>query len=155
MVNSANTSFNSSDESLAQCREVFLYFDAKGDEKIAVSQIGDVLRATGQNPTQAEINKYCEHWSNPSTRVTFEEFIPIFQAINKNRANISLEEFIEGLSHFDVDGNGTIKVAELRHLLTTLGERLSDEEVNQLISGQGDASGNICISDFVHHILQA
>ena len=29
------------------------------------------------------------------------------------------------------DGNGFISTAELRHLLTTLGEKLSDEEVEQ------------------------
>lgn len=89
------------------------------------------------------------------TRITFEDFVPIYQTISKNRSNVSFEEFVEGLSHFDLDGTGTIKVAELRHLLTTLGERLSDEEVNQLIAGQGDASGQINISDFVHYILQS
>ena len=29
------------------------------------------------------------------------------------------------------DGNGFISTAELRHLLTTLGEKMSDEEVEQ------------------------
>ena len=33
----------------------------------------------------------------------------------------SADEFIEGLSHFDKNGIGTIDVYELRHLLTTLG----------------------------------
>lgn len=69
LANTSSVSINSSDENLAQCREVFLYFDSKGDDKIAVSQIGDVLRAVGQNPTQAEINKFCEHWSNQSKRI--------------------------------------------------------------------------------------
>jgi hypothetical protein len=90
MVSSANTSnvsVNSSDENLAQCREVFLYFDTKGDEKITVTQVGDVLRAMGQNPTQvnntvyshltpsfqSEIQKCCEHWSaNPSGSMLFK-----------------------------------------------------------------------------------
>jgi Ca2+-binding EF-hand superfamily protein len=40
-------------------------------------------------------------------------------------------------------------------LFERLGERLSDEEVNQLIAGQGDPNGQINISDFVHYILQA
>lgn len=86
--------------------------------------------------------------------MTFEDFVPIYQTVSKNRTNISFEEFVEGLSHFDLEGNGMIKVAELRHLLTTLGERLTDEEVNQLIAGQGE-QGQINIADFVQHILQA
>ncbi|KAE9554863.1 hypothetical protein FO519_001891 [Halicephalobus sp. NKZ332] len=136
------------DDQLADCREIFCYFDSKGDEKINVAQVGDVLRALGQNPTEAEIQKCCEHWSDPDSRISFEEFVPIYQTVNKNRSSHSLDEFVEGLSHFDKDGNGTINVAELRHLLTTLGERLSDEEVDQLLSGHEDSHGNVNISDF-------
>ncbi|CAD5215442.1 unnamed protein product [Bursaphelenchus okinawaensis] len=143
------------EDNIANCREIFAYFDTKGDEKIAVSQVGDVLRALGQNPTQNEISKCCEHWANADTRITFEDFVPIFQTVGKNRSNIPFEEFVEGLSHFDMEGTGTIKVAELRHLLTTLGERLSDEEVDQLIAGQGDPNGHINIADFVRTVLQA
>ena len=47
--------------------------------------------------------------------------MPIHQTVSKNRAHVSVEDFIEGLSHFDVEGSGMIKIAELRHLLTTLG----------------------------------
>ena len=36
------------------------------------------------------------------------------------------------------DGNGFISSAELRHLLTTLGEKLSDEEAEQLLAGHED-----------------
>ncbi|KAI6187886.1 Myosin-2 essential light chain [Aphelenchoides besseyi] len=152
----ANTSgtINGHDESLAQCREVFSYFDTKGDEKITVSQVGDVLRALNQNPTQNEINKCCENWSNPNTRISFEDFVPIYQTISKNRSDVKFEDFVEGLSHFDMEGTGMIKIAELRHLLTTLGERLSDEEVDQLIAGQGDPNGHINIAEFVRYITQ-
>jgi Ca2+-binding EF-hand superfamily protein len=34
------------------------------------------------------------------------------------------------------DGNGFISAAELRHLLTTLGEKLTDEEAEQLLAGR-------------------
>ena len=51
------------------------------------------------------------------------------QAICSRRSSDTSEDFIEGLRHFDKDGNGFISAAELRHLLTTLGEKLNDEEV--------------------------
>ena len=54
----------------------------------------------------------------------------IFQAICQKRNNDTAEDFVEGLRHFDKDGNGSITSAELRHLLTTLGEKLSDDEVS-------------------------
>lgn len=34
-------------------------FDNRGDGKINVSQLGDVLRALGQNPTEAEVKRCC------------------------------------------------------------------------------------------------
>ena len=44
---------------------------------------------------------------------------------------------------FDKEGNGLINSAELRHILTSLGERLKDEEVEQLFQGNEDQHGNI------------
>lgn len=38
-------------------QEAFSLFDNRGDGKISVSQLGDVLRALGQNPTEAEVKK--------------------------------------------------------------------------------------------------
>lgn len=52
-----------------------------------------------------------------------------FQQISKSRSADTADDFIEGLRHFDKDGNGYISSAELRHLLTTLGEKLTDDEV--------------------------
>uniref|UniRef100_A0A915BIX6 Checkpoint protein n=3 Tax=Ascarididae TaxID=6250 RepID=A0A915BIX6_PARUN len=146
---------SSTEEQLSECREVFCYFDSKGDERIGVAQVGDVLRALGQNPTDAEIRKCCAHWTDPDTRITFEDFVPIYQSVNKSKESHTLEEFVEGLSHFDKEGNGLINVAELRHLLTTLGERLSDEEVDQLLAGHDDSHGNVNISDFVRAVMHA
>lgn len=41
----------------------------------------------------------------------------------------SEEEIKEAFKVFDKDGNGFISSAELRHVMTNLGEKLTDEEV--------------------------
>lgn len=46
-----------------------------------------------------------------------------------------LEEFIRGFQVFDKEGNGFIGAGELRYVLTQLGERMSDEEVDELLKG--------------------
>ena len=43
--------------------------------------------------------------------------------------------------------------AELRHLLTTLGEKLSDEEAEQLLVGHEDSKGNINYENFVRTVM--
>ena len=47
----------------------------------------------------------------------------------------SAEEFIRGFQVFDKEGNGFIGVGELRYVLTQLGEKMSDEEVDELLKG--------------------
>ena len=47
------------------------------------------------------------------TRISFEDFVPIYASVSKRPAQHSKEQFVEGLSHFDREGNGTIAVAEV------------------------------------------
>lgn len=53
------------------------------------------------------------------------------------------EEFIEGFKVFDKESNGLISAAELRHLLTQLGERLTEKEVDILLAGMEDGQGQV------------
>lgn len=42
---------------MLEFKEAFLLFDRTGEGKIAYSQCGDVMRALGQNPVNAEVLK--------------------------------------------------------------------------------------------------
>jgi len=72
------------------------------------------------------------------------------------------EEFIRGFQVFDKDGTGQIGVGELRYVLTSLGEKLSDEEVDELLKGVAvsryvlhtdPSDGSINYETFVRQIL--
>ncbi|KAF9032322.1 hypothetical protein BDZ89DRAFT_948293, partial [Hymenopellis radicata] len=43
--------------------------------------------------------------------------------------------FIRGFQGFDKERNGFIGAGELRYILTQLGEKMSDEEVDELLKG--------------------
>lgn len=47
--------------------------------------------------------------------------------------NDKVEEVRQAFRVFDRDGTGAMGVMELRHILTNLGEKMSDQEVNELI----------------------
>ena len=47
----------------------------------------------------------------------------------------------EAFNVFDRDGNGLISAAELRHTMTSLGEQLTDAEVDDMIR-EADISGD-------------
>ena len=40
-----------------EIRDAFALFDKRGDNKIDATQIGDIMRALGLNPTEAELKK--------------------------------------------------------------------------------------------------
>ncbi|BFZ22462.1 hypothetical protein BsWGS_25501 [Bradybaena similaris] len=140
------------EDEMAEFQETFSLFDTRGDGKIAASQLPDVLRALNQNPTEQEIRK-CGFSQNPDARITFETFYPFLETISKGRTVPTLEDFIEGFRVFDKDQNGHINYADLRHVLMSLGEKMSDDEVNELLAGQEGSDGNINYEEFVKMVM--
>uniref|UniRef100_A0A8Q3SIF0 Myosin light chain 6B n=1 Tax=Homo sapiens TaxID=9606 RepID=A0A8Q3SIF0_HUMAN len=88
-----------------------------------------------------------------SRRVDFETFLPMLQAVAKNRGQGTYEDYLEGFRVFDKEGNGKVMGAELRHVLTTLGEKMTEEEVETVLAGHEDSNGCINYEAFLKHIL--
>uniref|UniRef100_A0A8V1A2T6 Myosin, light chain 6, alkali, smooth muscle and non-muscle n=1 Tax=Gallus gallus TaxID=9031 RepID=A0A8V1A2T6_CHICK len=145
-----------SEEQTAEFKEAFQLFDRTGDGKILYSQCGDVMRALGQNPTNAEVMKVL---GNPKSdemnlkTLNFEQFLPMMQTIAKNKDQGCFEDYVEGLRVFDKEGNGTVMGAEIRHVLVTLGEKMTEEEVEQLVAGHEDSNGCINYEELVRMVL--
>ena len=52
---------------------------------------------------------------------------------SKMKDTDSEEEISEAFKIFDKDGNGFISANELKHVMSNLGEKLSDEEIEDMI----------------------
>lgn len=113
-------------------REAFALFDKRGTGSIPASALGDLLRALGQNPTQAEVAELVARIPPPQ-EIDYNTFVSILQRPNGFKPAGTPDEFIRGFQVFDKEGNGFIGAGELRYVLTSLGEKLSDQEVDELL----------------------
>jgi calmodulin len=90
--------------------------------------------------------------------IDFPEFLTMMA--RKMKDTDSEEEIREAFRVFDKDGNGFISAAELRHVMTNLGEKLTDEEVDEMIreadidgDGQVNYEGTDCAFS-THSIIE-
>uniref|UniRef100_A0A0N4XGP3 Calmodulin n=1 Tax=Nippostrongylus brasiliensis TaxID=27835 RepID=A0A0N4XGP3_NIPBR len=124
----------------AEFKEAFSLFDKDGDGTITTKELGTVMRSLGQNPTEAELQDMInEVDADGNGTIDFPEFLTMMA--RKMKDTDSEEEIREAFRVFDKDGNGFISAAELRHVMTNLGEKLTDEEVDEMIR-EADIDGD-------------
>ncbi|KAG7247960.1 hypothetical protein CRUP_031630, partial [Coryphaenoides rupestris] len=134
-------------EEIEDFKDAFQLFDRTpaNEMKITYAQCGDVIRALGQNPTNIEIMYVLgkpKAEEMQTKMLDFNQFLPIHQHICKAKNRGTFEDFVEGLRVFDKEGNGTV-----------MGEKMKEDEVEQLMQNQEDANGCINYEAFVKHIM--
>ena len=67
--------------SMDYVQDCFLVFDKVGDSRIDKRQVGDLVRALGLNPTNKDIDRVTR--SAAAERMTFDEFVPVYQSLEK------------------------------------------------------------------------
>ncbi|KAL6056317.1 Calmodulin [Balamuthia mandrillaris] len=141
------------EEQIAEFKEAFSLFDKDGDGKITSKELGTVMRSLGQNPTEAELREMIQEVDTDNNgTIDFPEFLTMMA--RKMQDAEGEDEIREAFKVFDKDGNGQISAAELRHVMTNLGEKLSEEEVNEMIrEADVDDDGMINYEEFVKMMM--
>lgn len=115
-----------------------------------------MVRALGQNLSNAKMLKVLVNLKSDelkSQHMDFEIFLPILQAATKNLDKGTYQDYLEGLLVFDKERNSKAMGAELRHILTTTGEKIPEQEVVAGLAGHEDSKDCIIYEDFWKHIL--
>lgn len=140
-------------EELQEFAQAFKMFDKNGDGTMNIKELGVAMRTLGLNPTEEELlNIVNEYDVDGNGKIDFGEFCKMMKGMlltntpyKQNPTTISFEsvtatnkETDESLIRlafkvFDKDGNGYITSSEFKYFMTTLGEKLSEEEVDEII----------------------
>jgi len=80
--------------------------------------------------------------------IDFPEFLSLMA--RKMKDTDTEEELIEAFKVCDRDGNGFISAAEIRHIMSNLGEKITDEEMDEMIrDADVDDDGQVNYEEFV------
>ncbi|XP_075728385.1 calmodulin-like [Rhipicephalus microplus] len=122
--------------------------DRDGDGEISTKDLGVVMRAFGENPTEAELkNMIAVLDVGGNGTVDFHEFAARVSA--GALATPTEEEARKVFKQLDRDGNGFITADELRHFMIALGEQLPDGHVDKMIrDADTDGDGRISYDEF-------
>ena len=111
-------------------REVFAYLDSDKSGLIDLKNLPVALRCMGLNPTDAEINEFCD--GIKSEKIDIDELRRVWEKC-KLQAEGNREEVLKFLKSLDKEEVGTIEVEELKNALICGAEALDASEVEMVL----------------------
>eukprot|EP01123_Difflugia_compressa_P001147 TRINITY_DN1130_c0_g1_i3.p1 TRINITY_DN1130_c0_g1~~TRINITY_DN1130_c0_g1_i3.p1 ORF type:complete len:326 (-),score=71.81 TRINITY_DN1130_c0_g1_i3:169-1044(-) len=132
---------------LRDLKEAFDIFDKESSGSITSSNLGDILRSLGQNPTDDEVNKMVAKIDQDGNgTIDFDEFSD-FMASAETASTSSLDSAFKAI---DENGNGKLDIGELKDVLTKLGEKPNDKQLESMMYAAGQSpEGEIDFDKFV------
>ena len=115
-----------------ELKEAFNIFDKESTGRIALKDTWIILRSLGKNPTEAELADILNE--HPDSENNYMDFPTFLNYIRRNLQDTDTEEELrERCKVYDREKNGLISFADLRWVLLNLGEKLTEEEVKEML----------------------
>ncbi|XP_026823653.1 calmodulin-A isoform X2 [Ooceraea biroi] len=137
------------EDQVAEFKEAFMLFDKDEDGTITMAELGVVMRSLGQRPSETELRDMVNEVDQDGNgTIEFNEFLQMMS--KKMKGADGEDELREAFRVFDKNNDGLISSKELRHVMTNLGEKLSEEEVDDMIKEADlDGDGMVNYEEFV------
>ena len=133
---------------IEELKQTFDLFDSDGNGALSRDEIANVLRSLGMNLNDQELESiFISIDKNSSNAIDFSSF----SRWMADKVDItSKKKLLEIFNLIDVDGSGTISIAEIRQLLDALNIDILDHEIEAMIQNHDtDQNGLIDYDEFV------
>ena len=136
-----------SEEQRAEFQHIFNLIDKDKDGKICGKEIETFMKAIGKKPTASELKRIMDTVdTDKKGSVSFQEFITMLSLQSED----SSDDYREVFAVFDKNKDGFITHSELRDVFKRLGENLTNEEIDEMMSEADiDRDGRLSYQDFV------
>ncbi|CAH8498269.1 unnamed protein product [Schistosoma turkestanicum] len=143
------------EETITEYKEQYDVLDPDKTGKVPAAEITLLIRRVGLMPSNLEIEELISEVDKEKTALsegmTFDQFCKI--ASRKYNDIYTESDIIEAFRTFDVENNGFIPASELSRALCTLGESLTEVEMEAMLSkAKVDSDGNVHYEEFVRSI---
>ena len=117
-------------------------FDEKKSGSVSKTDFKHIVRSLGRKYTEAEFSDLMKDLGEP---ISYDHFI---EFMKKPYSGPTEDDLRTALQAFDGTDSGLLKLNDLITLLTSLGEKMPEAEVKQLLAEvKTDAEGRVTIED--------
>jgi len=141
-------------DEINEYKAAFNLFDKSQDGRMEPEELGSLMRSLGQNFSNAELKEITKGITkNKTCSVEFHEFLDIMA--EHRRQKDDKHKLIKAFRYFDRDNTGYININEFKHVLTSIAEKLTPEEIDVLEDiAKVNSEGNFSYMEFLKEIMQ-
>ena len=140
------------EEVFAEYQDLFDSYDLNKNGKIERKEMKTILKKLGKEGTEEEIEQIWKSMNKieSDSTISFNDFIEFIKRFNLSKNTMSTDDIINAFEIFDKNHDGTLSINEFKHILMDLGQKFSEDEVNEIITEIDlDKNGKINYRDFV------
>jgi len=134
----------------SEFKQCFSLFDQDQDGIIAHADLGIVLRSLGIYVSEGELDDIKMKKTDP---ITWQVFVDIAKDLLPKQA-AQREALVAAFRVFDKENTGSVSVKDLKHVLTSVGDKMTDTEFDEIMKGAlVDRDGQIQYESFVKLVV--
>ncbi|XP_048471993.1 calmodulin-like protein 4 [Rhincodon typus] len=139
-------------DEIHEFKECFSLYDKKRKGKISAGDLITVMRCLGTSPTPGEAGRHLLHHKiERNGELDFSTFLAVIH--QQRQQEDPQKEILEAMLMTDKQKQGFITATELRTKLTQLGEKLTNQEVDDLLQEANiPPNGIVKYEDFIQSI---